>query len=341
MLVYKDRDSKKDILGFQCDRCDYTTLTDVIPNDHGEFRYICPKCGYKMNDRPVEKEEETKMVNSYTVSNAAKRLNCSVSTINRAIRDGRFHDCYTEAGYLGKPAWMIPSEQVEYWVSNGGFLQSGKKIKEAPTKAEMDTFKKSVGKLGQTQKENTRTVFDPEVGKYVPVLDLLGDVKEEVKPVSNEFEKRAIRRVAKDKKYVKVLDRAKDIVSVRDANGKPIAGRYPWEDTARTPAEVPLGDTDGDVSMDPDSNVVNQMMLDAAQKEIDEKLKQSAYHLPDMKPAPVVRTDGGFSITIPTEIIEDMVQKQIKSELASTVSQLRTAFDLLNEELKKLEEAIA
>ena len=108
-----------------------------------------------------------------------------------------------------------------------------------------------------------------------------------------------------------------------------------------TPAEVPLGDTDGDASMDLDSNVVNQMMLDAAQKEIDEKLKQSAYHLPDMKPAPVVRTDGGFSITIPTEIIEDMVQKQIKSELASTVSQLRTAFDLLNEELKKLEEAIA
>lgn len=345
MLVYKDRDSKKDILGFQCDRCDYTTLTDVIPNDHGEFRYICPKCGYKMNDRPVEKEEETKMVNSYTVSNAAKRLNCSASTINRAIRDGRFHDCYTEAGYLGKPAWMIPSEQVEYWVNNGGFLQSGKKIKEAPTKAEMDAFKKSVGKLGQTQKENTRTVFDPEVGKYVPVLDLLGDVKEEVKSVPNEFEKRAIRRVAKDKKYVKVLDRTKDIVGERDASGKLTVGRHSWEDPAMTPTGVTLaGDAEGDEALVlPNVDILEQ----TAKRTVLENFANSNQPAPHIEPIkvapenPVVRTDGGFSITIPTEMIEDMVQKQIKSELADTVSQLRTAFDLLNEELKKLEEAIA
>ena len=58
-------------------------------------------------------------------------------------------------------------------------------------------------------------------------------------------------------------------------------------------------------------------------------------------PGPVVRTDSGFSITIPTEIVEEMVQKQIRQEISGTVNQLRTAFDLLNEALKKLEEAIA
>lgn len=299
MLVYKDGDVQKDILGFRCDLCDCVTLTDVVPNKHGEFRYICPKCGHKMKELPENKEEETKMVNTYTISNAAKRLNCGRATVARAIYDGRFHDCFLEAGYNGRPAWMIPSDQVEEWVTKGGFVQPGKRIKKA---------------------KEPRKVFDPEVGKEVPVLDLLGDIEKEPEaPFDPAFAKRAVRRVAKpqqNKKYTKVLDRSKDVVTERDANGKPIAGRYPW------------GDTDGDssgiaVPYDPSTFVSNSL----------------AVEIPQLQP--VVRTDSGFTITFPTEMVEEMVHKQVKSELAGPVGQLRAALDMLNKELKKLEEAIA
>ena len=300
MLVYKDGDTQKDILGFRCDLCDCVTLTDVVPNKHGEFRYICPKCGHKMKELPENKEEETKMVNTYTISNAAKRLNCGTATVARAIRDGRFHDCFMEAGYNGRPAWMIPSDQVEEWVTKGGFVQPGKKIKKASAEA---------------SKKEPRKVFDPEVGKEVPVVDLLGDIEKEPEaPFDPAFAKRAVRRVAKpqqNKKYTKVLDRSEGVVVERDANGKPIAGRYPWGDPMMSPTAVTLGgDTDGD------SFVFS-------------------------KPQPVVRTNAGFTITFPTEMVEEMVQKQVKNELAGPVSQLRAALDMLDKELKKLEEVIA
>ena len=174
MLVYKDGSDKKDILGFRCDLCDYFTLTDVIPNKHGEFHYICPKCKHHMKEVP-ETKEETKMVNTYTVSNAAKRLNCSIATIQRAITDGRFHDCFMESGYHGRPAWMIPSDQVEEWVTKGGFLQIGKKCE-----GEKNADVKSVaGRFPWGKDDQVRKVFDPTVGKDVPVLDLLGDKKKE------------------------------------------------------------------------------------------------------------------------------------------------------------------
>ena len=362
MLVYKNG-SDKDILGFQCDRCDHTTLTNVIPNDHGEYRYICPKCGYKMNDRPAEKEEETSMVNTYTVSNAAKRLNCSTATIGRAIQDGRFHDCFMEAGYHGRPAWMIPSDQVEEWVTRGGFLQMGKVIKQAPTKEEIDAFKKNVGKLGQTQKSaevetvhKPHTVFDPEVGKEVEVLNLFGDIpikenedfstsENDTGEVLDEFRKRAIRRVAKkkdepEKKYVNVLDRDAngETISAWSSDGKPIAGRYPWDKDNEKELldkmnKLPAGDQDGDSAINVlDDNTRNRMMLEAAREEF---RKEST------SPNQVVRTDNGFTITFPTDMIESMVQRQFKDEISVAVGQLRTAFDLLNDELKKLEEAIA
>lgn len=305
MLVYKDGDTQKDILGFRCDLCDNVTLMDVVPNKHGEFRYICPKCGHKMKELPENKEEETKMVNTYTISNAAKRLNCGRATVARAIYDGRFHDCFMEAGYNGRPAWMIPSDQVEEWVTKGGFVQMGKKIKKAPAEA--------------AQKE-PRKVFDPEVGKEVPVLDLLGDIKKEPEvPFDPEFAKRAVRRVAKpqqNKKYVKVLDRSNEVVTERDANGKPIAGRYPWG---------------GYTELDDASALSYADVSELLEKHADRQESQNS----------VVRTDAGFTITFPTEMVEEMVQKQVKSELAGTVGQLRAALDMLDKELKKLEEVIA
>lgn len=355
MLVYKDGDTKE-ILGFQCDRCDHTTLTSVIPNDHGEFRYICPKCGYHMHELTETKEEETKMVNTYTVSNAAKRLNCSTATVARAIQDGRFHDCFMEAGYHGRPAWMIPSDQVEEWVTRGGFLQSTSpknkftsrsQVRAALEKAKEEAANKQKKANPWGKDENARTVFDPEVGKDVPVMDFLSE--EDRKPVPehaparpmNEFDKRVVRRVA-GQKYVKVLDRTTkeklEEIKMENARNKEILKNFAEEVEAR------------------------KAELKAEEEKINENVKKGLYtpsEAPNFKPeemnivkrdsqsidippvSPVVRTNGGFSITIPTEMIEDMVQKQLKSEIAGAVNQLRTAFDLLNEELKKLEEAIA
>ena len=363
MLVYKDGDTQKDILGFQCDRCNHTTLTSVIPNDHGEFRYTCPKCGYKMNDKPAEKEEEIKMTNAYTVSNAAKRLNCSTQTIVRGIYDGRFHDCFTEVGHTGRPAWMIPSDQVEAWVTNGGFLlskrhkdefmsrsqvraalekakeEAASKVKNKNNQDEMklaafDIFQKNTnvtegtvakrdangkpiaGRFPWGKDESVRTVFDPETGKDVPVLDLLSE--EDKKPIPepvpskpmNEFEKRAVRRVAKsptEKKYIKVLDR---------------------------------GDTDGDDALFKANPEETKEVLKKMQDSINREIVARPPFIP-VDPSPVVRKDGGFSITIPTDLIEDMVYKQLKSELADAVGQMRVALALANETMKKLEEAIA
>jgi len=312
MLVYKDGDTQKDILGFRCDLCDNVTLMDVVPNKHGEFRYICPKCGHKMKELPETKEEETKMVNTYTISNAAKRLNCGRATVARAIYDGRFHDCFMEAGYNGRPAWMIPSDQVEEWVTKGGFTQPGKRIKKAPAEA---------------AKKEPRKVFDPEVGKEVPVLDLLGDIKKEPEvPFDPAFAKRAVRRVAKpqqNKKYTKVLDRSNEIITERDANGKPIAGRYPW----------------GGYSKLDDASALSYADVSELLEKHDGDTDGDSSEIPPLQP--VVRTDAGFTITFPTEMVEEMVQKQVKSELAGTVGQLRAALDMLDKELKRLEEAIA
>lgn len=353
MLVYKDGDTKE-ILGFQCDRCDHTTLTSVIPNDHGEFRYICPKCGYHMHELTETTEEEAKMVNTYTVSNAAKRLNCSTATVSRAIQDGRFHDCFMEAGYHGRPAWMIPSDQVEEWVTRGGFLQSTSpknkftsrsQVRAALEKAKEEAANKQKKAWGKD--ENVRMVFDPEVGKNVPVLDLLSE--EDRKPIPepkpanqlSEFDKRVVRRVA-GQKYVKVLDRTTkeklEEIKMENVRNKEILKNFAEKVEAR------------------------KAELKAEEEKFNENVKKGLYTpsaAPNFKPeemnvvnrdsqpidippvSPVVRTKGGFSITIPTEMIEDMVQKQLKSEIAGAVNQLRTAFDLLNEELKKLEEAIA
>lgn len=341
MLVYKDGSDKKDILGFRCDLCDYFTLTDVIPNKHGEFHYICPKCKHHMKEVP-ETKEETKMVNTYTVSNAAKRLNCSVATIQRAITDGRFHDCFMEAGYHGRPAWMIPSDQVEEWVSKGGFLQAGKKIGET----KVDQEPPHSGRFPWGKDEQVKKIFDPTIGKEVEVLDLLHDDKAK-KEMLNEFEKRVVRRVnnkqKSEPKYVKVLDRTEDIVDKR----------HPWIDPAMTQTAVPIGgDTDGDAQIFTPDNFpweeaaeANRAAIRSIEESLNRKMVDEMPFIP-VKPtpeemvSPVVRTDDGFRITFPTEMVENLVHDQIKKELSEKVAQLRAALDLMNEELKKLEEAI-
>lgn len=61
------------------------------------------------------------MDNYYTVANAASRMNCSPNLIRKMVKDGRFTDAVDMAGYQGRPALMIPSDQVEAYVSNGNF----------------------------------------------------------------------------------------------------------------------------------------------------------------------------------------------------------------------------
>ena len=347
MLVYK-HEGDKDILGFTCDLCGYPSIKDVVPNKHGEFHYICPNCGHHMFELPEIKEEETKMVSTYTISNAAKRLNCSTATIQRAIHDGRFHDCFTEIGYRGHPAWMIPSDQVEEWVSKGGFTQPGKKINLTRMPANYAAMKKTVEnaqkKINEELKdrgvvtgEEIRKIFDPEVGKEVPVLNFLSEA--DVNKIPDEFSKRAVRRVAKnvneERRWVKVLDMQNEIkkipgevISETDLNGKPVAGRYPWGKSAHT--ERPDGDFDGDI---PEASSESVRRL--AERTLD------IFNKPEAKPAPVVRTEGGFSITIPEEMIQEVVREQLRKAIADYETQLRAAMDILNVELKKLEEIIA
>lgn len=372
MLVHDKGD--KDILGFICDMCTTFTSMDVIPNEHGEFRYICPKCGHHMKELPEDKKEEAKMVNSYTVDNAAKRLNCSRTTITRAIYDGRFQNCFTVTGHTGRPAWMIPSDQVEEWVTNGGFLLprngnskflSRKRVEEERRKAieevtgvpsstvgnsddiklkAFEEFQKNVngslngGKVVERDKnghaiagrypwgKDARKVFDPEVGKEVPVLDLFGekpliDMHSDKDP-EDEFAKRAIKRVAKQPKWTKVLDRTETIK----------------EDTKM---ENLHGDTDGDNMIAPNDYV--EKLSKECSKIMAKPYK--AEPLPDatqhITTDSFVRTDGGFSITIPTGMIEGIVKQQVKEELGQKLAQLRKAVDILNDELKTLEEAIA
>lgn len=314
MLVYKDGDDKKDILGFQCDLCNHVTMMDVIPNKHGEFRYICPKCGHHMTEMDEaateNKEEENRMVNTYTVTNAAKRLNCSTATINRAIQDGRFHDCFMEAGYNGRPAWMIPSDQVEEWVTRGGFTRMGKKNEQFLTQKQVN---EKLCAAKESRQNKPRMVFDPEAGKEVEVLDLLHDdgVK---KDILDEFKNRAVRRVAKDKTCQKEPEKANDllkpgeVVVKRDANGKAIVGRYPFGFAYKTDGEK--------IDLVPNPTPANY----------------------------VVRTEKGFSITIPDEmvnsLITDEIVQQMKSTFAEAIDKFRASLDEMNEQLKKLEEVL-
>lgn len=395
MLIYKNGDSKE-ILGFQCDRCNCVTMTDVIPNEHGEFRYICPKCGAHMKEL-AENKEEVPMTTAYTVANAAKRLNCSTTTIIRGIYDGRFHDCFTEIGYTGRPAWMIPSDQVEGWVTSGGFLSRNRKndgtrltrkeVHEALEKAKaeitrmpanyvgslddlkqktFELFQKNAAvgmaaneftrlhdaqeKITEVDKDgkpvagrypwgdNGRRVFDPEVGAYVKVLDLLDPEEKAAAEAArnseeDEFMKRVVRRVAKAPKCTKP--------DIPEEKAEPDF-TMPEELNERRD-----GDYDGDIGLSPDIYKLSDEAVKALECQASEINDQEAKKLmleefasrPEPV-SPVVRTEGGFSITIPAEMIEDMVKKQVRAEFAGSVHQLRAAFDLLNEELKKLEEAI-
>lgn len=302
MLVYKDGDDKKDILGFQCDLCNHVTMMDVIPNKHGEFRYICPKCGHHMTEldeaATENKEEENRMVNTYTVTNAAKRLNCSTATIHRAIQDGRFHDCFMEAGYSGRPAWMIPSDQVEEWVTRGGFNRMGKKSEQFLAQKQVNEKIRAAKERSQNK---PRTVFDPEVGKEVEVLDLLHDdgVK---KDILDEFKNRAVRRVAKNGQL------PEEHIVKRNPDGKAVIGRYPYGFSYKTDGE--------------------KMDL-----------------VPNPTPANyIVRTEKGFSITIPDEmvnsLITDEIVQQMKSTFAEAIDKFRASLDEMNEQLKKLEEVL-
>lgn len=58
----------------------------------------------------------------YTVQNSAKRLGCSATTIRRAIRKGLFTDVIYDTSAPGSPAYMIPSDQIEKYVDEGGIL---------------------------------------------------------------------------------------------------------------------------------------------------------------------------------------------------------------------------
>lgn len=125
----------------QCDRCDTYFRPMGMTSDTRDgktiYHYICPECGYHGTDEILhegQNKEEIDMSNYYTVSNAASRLNVCRNTILRAIHSGLFTDTIRDTSFPGAPAYMIPSNQVEYFVSNGGILQiKSRKTKQKPS----------------------------------------------------------------------------------------------------------------------------------------------------------------------------------------------------------------
>jgi len=114
----------------QCDRCDAyfrpTAMTSEDRTDKTIYHYVCPECGYHGTDEIIhegQNKEEIDMNNYYTIANAASRLNVSRNTVNRAIHNGIFTDVELDRSTPGAPAYMIPSNQVEYYVSHGGILK--------------------------------------------------------------------------------------------------------------------------------------------------------------------------------------------------------------------------
>lgn len=131
MITFADEPSTDKGSWVQCDRCDefFEPGGMTVSSKGGKtvYHYICPYCGYHgvdehMTDEP-KKEEEIDMSNYYTVVNAASRLNCNRQTVLRAIKDGTFTDAIRDYSIPGHPAWMVPSEQVEWWKDHGGILK--------------------------------------------------------------------------------------------------------------------------------------------------------------------------------------------------------------------------
>ena len=298
------------------------------------------------------------MVNAYTTDNAAKRLNCSRNTILRAIYDGRFHDCFKETGLRGHPAWMIPSDQVESWVTNGGFLQpktgSDRFMSRNQVKAALEKAREEVGtgtvladELYAAFKKNTdgilpegsvvtkrdengkavagrypivhpneieppRTIFDPEVGKEVPVLNLLGD--------------RNVDAYAED-----ILDNKRMIEAVQDRMNEHFA-QMP-EDVGKFANQMTADDEFAKRAVKRVAKPKWTKVYERIEKQKEER---------DMKESTAVLTDNGdISVTIPKDIISDILASRMKASIEVRISSLRKAINMMNEELKALEEAIA
>lgn len=280
MLVRKS--GFNDILGFICDMCTNFTSTDVIPNEHGEFRYICPRCGHHMKEIATEKKEEKPMVNSYTVENAASRLGVSKSTIIRGIFDGRFSNCFQAAGYNGRPAWMIPSDQVEEWVTKGGFLQSPNNNKF--DKQSIANARRARAASQNSKKPNERTVYDPETKKEVPVVNLL-----------TEADYRNDRQVTMG------------IITKRDETGKAVTGRYPFGTPVKRVAgpdgyhgkviaTKPVGgDTDGD----------SVLATKKEEKTVDKKM--------------LAGNSNEINLTISADVLRSALMDQMKKDISARV----------------------
>lgn len=124
----------------QCDKCDtyFRRASTATTTKDGKTvqNYICPHCGYHGTDVIYDEgsnKEEKDMMNYYTVANAASRLNCSPASIMRAIHDGTFSDVTRDSTFPGTPAYMIPSNQVEWWVERGGILKRRRRKKQETT----------------------------------------------------------------------------------------------------------------------------------------------------------------------------------------------------------------
>lgn len=173
----------------QCDRCDAyfrpMGMKSDIKDGKTIYHYVCPECGYHGTDEIIhegQKEEEIDMSNYYTVGNAASRLNVCRNTILRAIHNGLFTDTIRDTSYPGAPAYMIPSNQVEYYVSNGGILQiKSRKTKQKPSPVvpKPDNKKKTVKeelakKIEEAQEKINQELKEASMLHVNDVMDNLG-----------------------------------------------------------------------------------------------------------------------------------------------------------------------
>lgn len=190
----------------QCDRCDAYFRPMGMKSDTKDgktiYHYVCPECGYHGTDEIIhegQKEEEIDMSNYYTVGNAASRLNVCRNTILRAIHNGLFTDTVRDTSYPGAPAYMIPSNQVEYYVSNGGILQiKSRKTKQKPSPVvpKPDNKKKTVNKELAKKIEEAQEKINQELkeASMLSVNDVMDKLVIPVDPeptgwITNDMEK--------------------------------------------------------------------------------------------------------------------------------------------------------
>lgn len=183
----------------ECEACKEIYGSEGIQGEYQDhlFKYhgTCPKCGHQ---ETVEIEEgKIKMNNYYTVSNTASRLNCSTSTVHRAIKSGIFTGVIRDANFPGSPAYMIPSSQVESLKERGGIKKN-------------HTSKTEIKKISDAKKEIGEKVelyYDGSTGQmFANNKDVLQKAQEELNKVLEDRKYDFLAEVRKAAENLEVTD---------------------------------------------------------------------------------------------------------------------------------------